>query len=463
MLLLSDGTVMAQDGSLSDQNNPDSTRWYQLTPGPGGSYRAGTWKNLASMASPRLYFASDVLPNGDVFVAGGEYDQNGNDSATAELYDPTTNTWAPVAPFPPGIIGDAPSEVLPDGQVLVGDINSAQTYTYNTNTSQWCDAGSLPNGDSSSEETWVKLPDGSILSYSITATINTGVSQAERYVPARPVGAHRHRSRRAQLRRQRRQLRTRAGVLAPQRRVFFLGGNSNTAEYDPATDTWAAGPSILHHLAAADAPGAMLPNGKVLFTASKLGELPPTKLFDFDPVTNRITPVPTPPGLSSDFKTNAAYDLEMLDLPSGQVLLDNGSNQVWVFTPHGAPKASWRPTIESIKNEHNGTFRLTGLQLNGISEGAVYGDDSQMATNYPIVRLADPKTGAVRYARTFDWSSTRVATGSAPETTEFTPPPGLHRGTYLLSVSANGISSRPVCFHFSGERVRHAFGGEVTG
>jgi len=87
-----------------------------------------------------------------------------------------------------------------------------------------------------------------------------------------------------------------------------------------------------------------------------------------------------------------------------------------------------------------------GTLLNGISEGAAYGDDWQMNSNYPIVRLTDA-AGNVRYARTYNWSSTSVMTGNTPETTEFRLPPGLAAGTYSLVVVANGNSSVPVSFY----------------
>ena len=69
-----------------------------------------------------------------------------------------------------------------------------------------------------------------------------------------------------------------------------------------------------------------------------------------------------------------------------------------------------------------------------------------MATNYPIVELTRwiwasllrhaPLTGAAR----------GVATGSTPETTDFSLPPTMLYGTYSLTVVANGIASAPVSF-----------------
>ncbi len=93
---------------------------------------------------------------------------------------------------------------------------------------------------------------------------------------------------------------------------------------------------------------------------------------------------------------------------------------------------------------------MTGTQINGISQGASYGDDAEMDTNYPIVRLLD-SGGQVFYARTFNWSSTGVATGASPVSTSFMLPPGLQPGTYSLSVVANGIASTPVTFDPSQE------------
>src|SRR5262249_10436277 len=77
-------------------------------------------------------------------------------------------------------------------------------------------------------------------------------------------------------------------------------------------------------------------------------------------------------------------------------------------------------------------------------EGAAYGDDEQMNSNYPLVRLT---SGAnIYYARTHDWSSTGVQTGNQIVTTEFTVPAPLIGSTYSLEVVANGIPSDPISF-----------------
>lgn len=66
MLLLTDGTVMCQ--------NSDAFDWWKLTPDQSGDYVNGTWSALADGPNSPLYYASAVLRDGRVFVAGGEYD-----------------------------------------------------------------------------------------------------------------------------------------------------------------------------------------------------------------------------------------------------------------------------------------------------------------------------------------------------------------------------------------------------
>src|SRR5262249_26224660 len=144
----------------------------------------------------------------------------------------------------------------------------------------------------------------------------------------------------------------------------------------------------------------------------------PTTLFEFNPATNTTTAAPS----NGPSLTNPAFMFRMLDLPSGQVLVTNSGRQLFVYTPDSAANAALAPTVTNIFSSA-GTEPLTGTQLNGVNEGAGYGDDAQMASNYPIVQLRGPDN-ITRFARTFNWSSTGVATGSALVTTRFTMPAG---------------------------------------
>src|SRR5437867_5087428 len=54
---------------------------------------AGTWTPAASMSTPRIGFNfAPLLPDGRVLVSGGV--NQGIVLASAELYDPATNTWS---------------------------------------------------------------------------------------------------------------------------------------------------------------------------------------------------------------------------------------------------------------------------------------------------------------------------------------------------------------------------------
>lgn len=96
MLLMPDGSVMALSAN-------DNQTWVKLTPDIHGSYVNGTWSTVGKMNIPRLYFASQVLPDGRVWVTGGEYTgpyYDPNITGSGEIYDPTTNTWSWTANFP---------------------------------------------------------------------------------------------------------------------------------------------------------------------------------------------------------------------------------------------------------------------------------------------------------------------------------------------------------------------------
>jgi hypothetical protein len=449
MFLLSDGTVMAQGGGVS--NN-----WYKLTPDSTGSYVNGTWSNLANSNDERLYYSSQILKDGRLFVAGGEYDGaqgNLNDINTGEIYNPAQDTWTPIADFPQAILGDAVSETLPDGRILVGQLN--YSYIYNPATNTWTPGPSPLNNDSYNEEGWVKLADGSTLDYQIQGTnpqsgarLVLGATDAQdQWVPAGQVPV---------------QLDSGAiggelgpSFLLPNGKVFWVGASANTAIYTPPTPgnpqgSWVAGPTQTDSgggpIGAFDAPGAVETNGKVIWSASPVdAKFPgPTTILEYDPTTNTISHISAPAG--SDLSGPAFTD-RMLELPSGQILFSDGSqSSLFVYNPDSAPNPAWAPTISTITSNGGNSYTLTGTQINGLNEGAAYGDDVQNSTNYPIVRLTDP-SGNVIFAKTSNWSSEWVATGTTPETVNFTLPPGANANSYTLDVIANGISSASVIFH----------------
>jgi hypothetical protein len=517
MELMTDGTVLVQGGQFDGSGT--SNIWYKLTPDANGNYTDGAWSTAPAMTVQRRYFTSDVLQNGQLFVLGGEYSgptgaQNWNN--TGEIFDPQANSgagkWTSIKPFTNNSFkvnnkfGDDPSELLSNGQILTGgggyynnvlQQGSAATYLYNSANNTWSapiykvTRGGPPSPiyDSSDEETWLKLADGSILTYDIWSSWSDNQFEAERFVPAGTAAAKKlgvsnqwvdaspapgAPNQPSQLSGPNVAFEMGPAFLLPNGNAIFFGANGNTATYNPTSNTWSGGSlptdSSGNQLVMADAPGAMMPNGKILLAATPIGTLNAAGQYqwpvsstelEFDPnATNptqqyiNVTPPPYSSATGSGYFTVwQSYEMTMLVLPTGQVLLSNGTTQsgsgsqqatLEVYTPDGAPSANWQPTITSIAGNGGGIATLTGTQLNGISEGANYGDDAEMATNYPIVKLVG-SDGVTRYARTFNWSSTGVQTGSALESVQFQMPAGA-TDVNQLSVIANGIASPPVVF-----------------
>ncbi len=463
-MLLSDGSVIVCNSALVNINTGNATLsnvWTKLTPDSSGNYVNGTWSYIAPMNVTRRDFASNVLPSGKVFVMGGEYTvltDNPSFANSGEIYDPVANKWTNIATFPLSAFGDDPSVVLNNGKILCGYIGDGTvggatdgfTYLYDPAANSWTQTGTKLLKDQSDEETWTLLPDGSVLSFNVFASPATGAGSAQRYIPSSgtwlatgpvPVPLSNVTLNNG----------TNGGLgaelgpmlLLPDGRVFLVGANNNTVLYSPSTNTWTQGPSLPTNFGCDDAPGAMLPNGNVLFFADMSlpkNITPPTKAFLFNPAANSITDV-TPTGtLGNIMASNIAQQHIMLMLPNGHLLLSTGGATLWDYAPTGTPSTSWAPTIKNISKVSGNTYTLTGTQLNGISEGSSYGDDAENSTNYPIVRLKSA-TNVVTYARTSNWSPGLVASGSLVTSVTVTLPSGLANGIYQLSVIANGISS----------------------
>jgi hypothetical protein len=450
-LLLTDGGVMCHEYETSN--------WHKLVPDAQGSYIKGTWHALTPLPANApltqngplnapLYYSSAVLRDGHVFVAGGEYNVkfvNSVDLGAAEIYDPVADSWTSV-PSPFVNVGDAPSCVLPDGRVLVGDINSTATKIFDPVTKTWAKGG--VKHDNSSEESWTLLPDRSILCAEVD-----NHPQAERYViktnkwikaGAVPPGHD------LVLNVPGVSIEIGPAVLMPDGRVFCAGASGHTALYDSKTHHWSAGPDFPASggvlMRAFDAPACLLPNGHVLCVVGPVNggwSGPPAKFFEFNGAA--LTPVTAPGGAA----TAPTFNCRLLPLPTGQVLYSDCTAFLEIYTPAGGPHAHWRPEITHVPKvlHRNHSYKLRGRRLNGLSQATAYGDDAQMATNYPLVRLKRAGGKNVHYCRTFDHSTMAIATGHAIHHTNFHVPAHIRPGHYELIVIANGIQSHAVKVH----------------
>ena len=123
-------------------------------------------------------------------------------------------------------------------------------------------------------------------------------------------------------------------------------------------------------------------------------------------------------------------------------------HDVELYTSKGTVNAAWAPTITSVPKTltPGSTYTISGTQFNGLTAGTAYGDDSQMATSFPLVRIVNSATKHVFYARTSNFSTMGIATGSAVVSATFVVPTTIETGPSALVVVANGIPSkaRPV-------------------
>jgi uncharacterized protein (TIGR03437 family) len=439
--LLTDGTLMSY-GS-------------RFTPDINGSYVNGTWSAAAPLPSgydPGA-FASAVLPDGRLIYEGGEINSYSGPldfTNLGAIYDPVANAWTSVAP-PSGwsTIGGAPGVVLANGTFMMGRADFSGTreqVLLDPVHLTWTPTGN-GKADANLEEGWTLLPDGGVLAIDSNPLANPALS--ERYNPVTGAWASAGSTTVAlgdsnsdemgpQV------LRTDGSVI-----VFgaLTSGVDHTAIYHSSSGTWAPGPDLPtingQPYTMTDAPAALLPSGNVLFAASPSpghGQTP-VHFFEFDG-TNMIQ-VADPQGAASI----SNEDTEMLVLPTGQIFVTfcDFQSLPQIYTPSGRPSPAWAPSISEVSSNlvAGTTYSISGTQFNGLSQGAMYGDDAQMATNFPLVRITNSATGHVFYCRTHGHSTMGVATGATPVSTNFDVPLSIESGPSIMEVVANGIPSIP--------------------
>ena len=430
--ILPDGRVLVQDTGAQD--------WWALTPDIFGSYQNGTWAQMKSMpaAYSPLYYASAILPDGRLAMLGGEYNFGVADwSNLGAIYTPKTNSWAKLtAPSGWTTVGDAQSVILANGTMMVANCCTTQEALLNAKTKTWTATGT-GKADVNDEEGWTLLPGGKVL----TVDANANNTNSEIYDPATGSWTSAG-STIVQL--------TDAGsheigpaVLRPDGTVLATGGTGHNAVFDSNTSTWSQAPDFPKvsgkQLDIADGPAALLPDGNVLVMTSPGVFQAGVHFFEWDGAN--FNAAPATPNSASD----TSYYGRMLVLPTGQILLTDGSGDVELYSSNGNPNPAWAPAITKVPKTltHGKTSTLHGTQLTGLSQGAAYGDDAQAASNYPLVRITSSATGHVFYARTHGFGS-GVATGTTVTLTHFDVPVGIELGASQLQVVTNGIASNPV-------------------
>lgn len=248
---------------------------------PGASW-ADTWFQAAPMGEPRAGQTATLLPSGSVLVAGG---YNGfienvgghhTSLAVTELFDPTTGAWTVAAPMQVARSGQT-ATLLPNGQVLVvggwempgcctKGVRTAELYDPATNA--W--TATPPPPELQEADTATLLQSGDVL---VTGSFGPyddfqAVAGAALYDPSTNTWTTAAAPKLKRL--------SGTATLLPDGDVLLVGGVdygenwaserkaalSSAEIYDPTTDAWTTGPSMLH-------PGwgqtsTLMPSGEVL-------------------------------------------------------------------------------------------------------------------------------------------------------------------------------------------------------
>ena len=478
-ILLTDGSVLIQAAAVSPPTaSAGAGIFYRLTPDSKGDYENGTWTRISSPPTGYSPYAgaTAVLADGRVVFVGGEYNQSQYDIPFAPsaltnmsaIYDPRSDTWTMI-PAPAGqpYIGDVASLILPDGRFVYGTKLDKLMFALDPATLTWSSLPSANKADIFAEEGLTLLPSGAILAIDVANR-----PHAEHYVPSlgqwvsdgtTPSDLTSPTDYPAGITYGPAPVQTVGGVtygpgptgtyfapgeigpaiLRPDGTVFATGsaasgGTGHTAIYTPgatitAAGTWTAGPDFPRGEDAGDSSAALLPSGNVLVAGVS------SALYEFDGSTLTQTAAATA-------TSNGAPPVFILPLPSGQALVLVAGVAARLYTPTGAAKPAWAPTIATFPASvgRGSTYSLTGTQFNGLSQAAAYGDELNSSTNFPLVRITNTASGHVVYARTHDHSTMAVATGSAVVSTKFDVPAGTETGASSLVVVANGIASTPV-------------------
>jgi hypothetical protein len=440
--LMTDGSVLAQGSS-------NAAYWYKYTPDNNGDYSDGTWTQVGSLQTGYApsAFASQVLADGRLLILGGEYNSPGNYDLQltnlGAIYDPLKATWTPLNhPRGWGFIGDSPSSMLANNLFMIGQKLTKQDATWNPANNKWTSITNNGKADYNSEEGWVLLPDGTILTEDVKNATNSeifnpstnkwksagstmvdlrsespfhqclqyGPKPKDCYLPPGEIGP---------------------AILRPNGTVFATGsgqggsgyGQGHTAVYTISSGTWAAGPDFPNSDNAGDSWASLLPSGDVLVYGVS------GNMYVYD---------------GSSFTTVGSASGVPLLLPTGQLAEFGGS--VVLYTQSGNTKPSWAPAISSVSKSlvPGKTYKITGTEFNGVSQAMAFGDEYQNSVNYPLVRVTMTKSKHVFYLRTHDHSTMGVATGTKPVFTNFDVPKTIEKGAGQLVVVADGVASSPV-------------------
>ena len=355
MELLSNGSVM-----VAGNAGPSLE---QLTPSSTGSYVNGTWSPLASMSRTRLYDATKCFPGWPRHGLGRRIHDGtlltlSND--TGEIYNPVTNTWTAIAPFPESTFG-GPTMMLPNGDVLAGWRTAQDTSSTIPTANTWSPGPTKLTTTQATGKPGPNSPMAASCRYDIDADLCRATeAQAsnldddlERFrhdaglgcKPCQAIGpAH----------------------AAAGRSSFSARRQQQHGPLRSLDEQWTAGPMLPNGLETNQCRGAMMTNGDVLLCSMAPDYTDPTRLwsdvniFEYNPTDNTLTDV-TPTHSVSLRAIPGRSSIACWRCPAGRCCLEppGGDRGNLCLHTRRLAQAAWQPTITQRRRRRQRRTAIT--------------------------------------------------------------------------------------------------------
>ncbi|HKR50030.1 MAG TPA: peptidoglycan DD-metalloendopeptidase family protein [Pseudonocardiaceae bacterium] len=282
VVVLDNGKALITGGHDQNVNDYASTELYDPA--------TGQWTFTGNLNTARRHTVVIGLNNGKVLAATGALGApDGNRFLnSAELYDPATGSWSPTGSAPVRR-ESADGVLLRDGRVMVVggytccDSFPPETDLYDPSTGTWSRAGDRPHGGGGMA--LVSLPDGRVLSVGGGYGNNGGPNESAEAALFDPstgqwtATASPHFARSGAN-----------AIVLPDGKVLIAGGGPAESElFDPATNTWSVGPAL--NVPRGNGHMTVLDTGDVLMAAgyNTTGPITVTELYNDAPTTDRFT------------------------------------------------------------------------------------------------------------------------------------------------------------------------------